>query len=267
MPVHFNSFIPDKEEELKTKLFANMVQKYTENADDIFVSDDKKKIHMTSYFKDTVTGENIGKVVITLVVNDEEKELQIVDTDITLLANSKVNLHFERKLKESSEANEYYEVYQPKDERHFEIETVNRYSLKLDEIEGTNQEVYISIFPFQLEIFDNEEELNKKFGFDKKEVDIPGIGKKKIGLDPYMMAVGSMMTGKDEPCSFINGTINNFKDIEVNMADIKINFTIIDLKTAVGNIPVAVNKENFDLRNIEKDKIVCMVADVKADFK
>ena len=29
MPVHFNSFIPDKEEELKTNLFANIVQKYS----------------------------------------------------------------------------------------------------------------------------------------------------------------------------------------------------------------------------------------------
>lgn len=264
MPVHFNSFIPDKEEELKTNLFANIVQKYTENADDIFVSDDKKNIHMTSYFKDTKTGEKIGKVVITLIVR--EKQIEIVDTDITLLTNNKVKLHFERKLKESSEANEYYEVYSPDDERHFDIETVNRYSLKIDELEGTDQEVYISFFPFQLEVFDNEREMNKHFGFGE-EVDIPGIGKKPLGLDPYMMAVGSMMTGSEEPSSFINGTINDFRNVEVNMAGIDIKFTIIDLKTAIGNIPVAVNNENFDLRKIGKDKIVCMIADVKADFK
>ena len=267
MPVHFNSFIPDKEEELKTQLLVNMVKKYTENADDIIVSNDKKNIHMTSYFKDTKTGENIGKVVITLILNEIEKQLQIVDIDITLLTNNKVKLHFERKLKESSEANEYYEVYLPEDERHFDIEIVNRYSLNLDEIEGTDQEVYVSFFPFQLEIFDNEEELNKRFGFDDKEVDIPGIGKKKLGMDPYMMAVGGIMINSEEPSSFINGTINDIKDVEVNIAGININFTIIDLKTAIGNIPVAVNKENFNLKNIGKDKIVCMVADIKADFR
>ncbi|MBR3162573.1 MAG: hypothetical protein IKF17_00520 [Clostridia bacterium] len=267
MPVHFNSFIPDKEEKLKTNLFANMTQKYTEDADDIFVSDDKKNIHMGSYFKDIKTGKNIGKVVITLVVNNEEKQLQIVDTDITLLTDNKVKLHFERKLKESSEANEYYEVYPTEDERHFDIETVNRYSLKQDKIEGTDQDVFVSIFPFQLEIFDNEEELNKRFGFDDKEINIPGIGKKKLGMDPYMMAVGGMFTGAEEPCSLINGTINDFRDVQVDIAGVVVNFTIIDLNTAVGNVPVAVSKENFDLSKIAKDKIACMVADVKADFK
>lgn len=266
MPVHFNSFIPDKEEELKTHLFANMIQKYTENADDIFVSDDKKNIHMGSYFKDTKTGKNIGKVVITLILNDEEKQLQIVDTDITLLTDNKVKLHFETKLKESSEANEYYEVYPTEDERHFNIETVNRYSLKQDEIEGTDQEVYISLFPFQLEVFNDEEEMNKHFGFGK-EIDIPGIGKKVVRLDPKMMAVGSVMSGSEEPSSFIVGKVNDYRDLEVDIAGVKISFTIINIETAIGNIPVAVNKENFDLRNIGKDKIVCMVADVKADFK
>ena len=193
--------------------------------------------------------------------------MQIVDTDITLLTNNKVKLHFEKKLEASSEANEYYEVFSPEDERHFDIETVNRHYVKEDKVEGTDQEVYLSCFPFQLEIFNNEEELNKRFGFDDKEVDIPGLGKTKIGMDPYMMGVGRLMTNSEEPSSFINGTINDFKDIEVNIADIIISFTIIDLKTAIGNIPVAVNKENFDLRNIGKNKIVCMVADVKADFK
>ena len=50
MPVHFNSFIADKEEKLKNDLFSSIVQKYTDNADDIFVTEDKTKIHMTSFF-------------------------------------------------------------------------------------------------------------------------------------------------------------------------------------------------------------------------
>ena len=52
MPVHFNSFIADREEQLKTKLFSDIVTNYTEEADNVFVNDDKTKIHMTSYFKD-----------------------------------------------------------------------------------------------------------------------------------------------------------------------------------------------------------------------
>ena len=49
MPVHFNSFIADREEQLKTKLFSDIVTNYTEEADNVFVNDDKTKIHMTSY--------------------------------------------------------------------------------------------------------------------------------------------------------------------------------------------------------------------------
>ena len=267
MPVHFNSFVADKEEDLKTKLFANIVSKYTKDADDIIVSDDNKNIHMTSYFKDIKTGKNIGKVVITLILNEEEKELQIVDTDITILTNNKVKLHFERKLKESSEANEYYEVYSIEDERHFEIETVNRYYIKEHEIEDTDQEVYLSCFPFQLEVFDSLEELDRRFGFTKEEINIPGIGKQVLGMAPDMMAVGSLMTGKDEPCSFIIGKILNYRDVEANIADTIVKFKIIDLQTAVGIIPVAVNEENFDLSKIDKDKLICILADVKADFR
>lgn len=265
MPVHFNSFIADREEELEKNLFANIISKYTQDAEDIFVSNDKKCIHMTNYFKDVHTGEKIGKVVITLIV--KENAIEIVDIDITLLSKNKIKLHFEEKLKESSEANEYYEVFDPEDERHFDIETVNRYTLQEDEIEGTDQEVYLSCFPFQLEVFDDEEHLNESFGFSKKEIDIPGIGKQVLGMAPDMMAVGSVMTGKDEPSSFIIGKIKDYRDVEVNIADIIIKFKIINLITAVGEIPVAAHEENFDLRKIEKGKLIGMITDVKADFK
>ena len=87
MPVHFNSFIADREEQLKTKLFSDIVTKYTEEADNVFVNDDKTKIHMTSYFKDINTKKNIGKVVITLIVRKDNIEL--VDSDIVLLSDKK----------------------------------------------------------------------------------------------------------------------------------------------------------------------------------
>lgn len=38
MPVHFNSFIADKDDKLKAKLFSNIVTKYVKNADNIFVT-------------------------------------------------------------------------------------------------------------------------------------------------------------------------------------------------------------------------------------
>ena len=158
MPVHFNSFIADREEQLKTKLFSDIVTKYTEEADNVFVNDDKTKIHMTSYFKDINTKKNIGKVVITLIVRKDNIEL--VDSDIVLLSDKKIKLHFEEKLEQSSEANEYYMVYDLESERHFDIETVNRYCIK-EKLEDSDRDAYLSAFPFQLDLYENEEEMNK----------------------------------------------------------------------------------------------------------
>ena len=130
MPVHFNSFIADKEEDFRKKLFSDIVTKYTERADNVFVSDDKTKIHMTTFFKDIHAKKEIGKVVITLIVRADS--IKLVDTDVILLSDHKTKLHFEEKLEESSEANEYYLVYDLDQEKHFDIETVNRYTISED---------------------------------------------------------------------------------------------------------------------------------------
>ena len=262
MPVHFNSFIADKDEKLRTDLFADIVSKYLDEPDDVFVSEDKKNIHMTKFFKDVKTKKNIGKVVITLIVREDNIEL--VDTDITLLSDNKVKLHFEEKLEQSSEANEYYVVYELEGEKHFDVETVNRYCIDKD-IEGTEQDVYLSAFPFQLELFENEDEMNKALGLGK-EIDVPGIGKKVFGMDPTMMSVGRVMTNATEPCAFIIGKVKNYKDVTVDIAGHTIKFIIIDLETGTGIMPVAVHEENFDLSKLKKGILLVMVADVKADL-
>ncbi len=262
MPVHFNSFIADKEEDLKEKLFSDIVTKYTKDANRIFVSKDKTKIHMTSFFKDIHTHEKIGKVVSTLIVRPDTIEL--VDIDIVLLSEHKTKLHFEEKLEESSEANEYYVVYDLEQEKHFDIETVNRYTISED-IENKDLNVFLSAFPFQLEVFENEDEMNKILGFGK-EVEISSFGKKVITLDSKILADGRVMTGAKEPCSFIIGEVTNYKDVEVNIANHNIKFIIIYLDTGIGIIPVAVHRENFDLNKLKKNSLVAMVADIKADF-
>ncbi len=263
MPVHFNSFIADKEEKLKNDLFANIVSKYVDEPEDVFVDESKTKIHMTSFFKDMKTNKKIGKVVITLIARTDNIEL--VDVDITLLSKNKVKLHFEEKLKQSSEANEYYHVYGVDDERHFVIETVNRYCID-NEIEGKDEQVSLSAFPFQLSVFSNQDELDKAFGMGK-EINIPGIGKRFTTMDPRNMSDGRIATGSEEPCSLVIGQVKDYQDVEVDMAGISLSFKIIDLDTAVGIIPVAVNEENFDLSKLKKDVLVCMVVNIKADFK
>lgn len=262
MPVHFNSFIANKEEDLRKRLFTDIVTKYTEKAENIFVNDDKTKIHITTFFKDIHTKKEIGKVVITLIVRADNIEL--VDTDIVLLSNHQVKLHFEEKLEESSEANEYYMVYDLEQEKYFDIETVNRYTI-FEDIENKDVDVYLSAFPFQLDVFENENEMNTTLGLGK-EVGIPAIGKKVITMDSRMMSDGRTMTGAKEPCSFIIGEVMDFKDVEVDIADNNIKFKIIDLATAVGNMPVAVHEKNFDLSKLKKGALVGMIANIKADL-
>lgn len=262
MPVHFNSFIGDKEEQLKAKLFSDIITKYTEETNNVFINDDKSKIHMTTFFKDVHTKKEIGKVVITLIVRTDNIEL--VDVDIVLLSDRKTKLHFEEKLEESSEANEYYMVYDLEQEKHFDVEIVNRYTISED-LENNDIEVYLSAFPFQLDIFENEDEMNRTFGLGK-EVAIPTIGRKVITMDPRMMSDGRIMTGAKAPCSFIIGEVTDFKDVEVNIADNNIKFEVIELDTAIGNMPVAVHRKNFDLSKLKKGALVGMVADIKADL-
>lgn len=264
MPVHFNSFIADKEEELKTNLFSNIVQKYTQDAEDIFVSEDKKSIHMTNYIREINTNEIIGKVVITLKVRDNA--IEIVDTDITIKNPNITKLHFDEKLQQSSEANEYYTVISD-DDSHFQIETVNRYSLKSENIEGTDQKVYLSAFPFQLDLYSNENEMNSALGF-KEPIKVGNTDMYVNGYSTNMMAVGNVLSGKsDEPSSFIIGIIEDYKDVIVKIADINISYTIIYINTAIGTLPVAVHRANFDLSKLQKGNILAMFADVKADFK
>ncbi len=263
MPVHFNSFIADEEESLREKLFSDIVTKYTETADNVFVNDDKTKIHMTSFFKDEYSNKEIGKVVITLIVRTDNIEL--VDVDIVLLSNHKTKLCFEEKLDQSSEANEYYLVCDLNEEYYFDIETVNRYIIPAQDIEKNKIGAYLSAFPFQLDVFENEEEMNKILGLGE-EVDIPSIGKKAITMSQKMMSDGRIMTGDDEPCSFIIGKVINFKDVKANIADNYVEFKIIYLDTGVGNMPVAVNSENFDLSKLKKGALIGMIANIKADL-
>ena len=266
MPVHFNSFIADKQEELKKNLFSNIVTKYTQEPEEISASNDKMKLHMSNYIREVNTNEILGKAVITLVINHNDKNLQIVDVDITLKNDNIIILEFEKKLSPSSEANEYYDVISD-DGAHFQIETVNRYCLDKEDIVNTKQKVSLSAFPFRLNIFENEDEMNKALGF-KEPIEVANTGMNVNGYSTKMMGVGGLFTGNfDEPSSIIIGEIEYYRDVTLKIADIDIDFTIIYINTAIGILPVATSRENFKLDKLEKGNLLVMITDLKADFK
>ena len=262
MPVHFESFISDKNEELKNKLLADILEKYTEQIDSIVASEDKTKLHSNTYFKDTRTKRNIGKVVLSFLI--ESNQMQIVDIDIVLLTKNKTALHFENKLEQSSLSNKYYLVCDTNQERHFDIETVNRQAI-VGDIENTVQETYLSAFPFQVNIYENEKELNQAFGM-KKKVNIPGMGATELKMDTRMMGEGQVMVKAQEPCSFVIGQVQSIKDVKADIAGNLIPFKIVQLDTGIGTMPVAITEENFHLDKLKKGAFMVMVTDIKADF-
>ncbi len=95
---------------------------------------------------------------------------------------------------------------------------------------------------------------------------IEKIGKIMVSMSLKMMPDGIIMTGDDEPCSFIIGQVINFKDVKAYIADNYVEFKIIYLDTGVVSIPVAVNSENFDLNKLKKDTLIGMIANIKADL-
>ncbi|MCL2739982.1 MAG: hypothetical protein FWE47_02140 [Oscillospiraceae bacterium] len=263
MPVHFNSFVgKDKDE---SKLLSSIVTKNIEKSDEVFGSREKQVFHATNYFIDEKTKEKIGKIVITIL--GREKTNEIVDLDITLLSENAVELNFLEKLDKSSEANEYYEVSTIDDERHFQIETVNRYSLEQSDIENTKQTVYLSLFPFQLNLYDNIKEFDKEFGF-AEPIKVGETDMHVHGFAEDMVAVGGLLSGNlDEPSSFVIGKVKDFADVIAVMGEVPVSFTIIRVDTAMGEIPVAASREQFDLKELAAGKTICILADVKADFK
>lgn len=261
MPVRLNSIVSSDKIE---KVFFNIVAKDLDKIEDVFVTDDKLKCNCVKYIIDKITGAKIGRIVFTIKTNEKEKCNELLDVDITLLNDNYAELCFECRYEESSDANEYYQV-SSSDGFHFEVETVGRYRVPI-EILKTKQKVYLSAFPFQLNIYDTIEELNKDMGFEKpiqtpiKELSCSGYAKNFMGS-------GTMFINSNEISSFIIGTVESFRDVIAIIGDMEVPFTIVNLKTGVGNMPVAVSKDVFELNGISKNKVIMMLCDLKAEFR
>jgi hypothetical protein len=260
MPVHFNSFIDDEKNDILVGILSSDLQK----AEDIFVTKDKNYIHSTKYIFDRNENKKIGKVVFTIKAYGKESEL--LDVDIVLLSKAPIKLKILDRLESSSEANEYYDALAIESEHHFQIETVNRYTVEKNNISNTVQAVYISAFPFQLNVFDNIKEINKEYGFEKP-IKVGGTDFEVNGYSEDFVGCGGMFTGNfDDGCSFIIGKVKSISDITAVFGEKTVNFTIIQLDTAIGVIPVAVSRKVFDLKNLQEGKLIAMLADLKADF-
>lgn len=263
MPLHFQSYIPDGENEKRNNIFSNILTKDIEKPDDVYAAEDKKSFHIVKYFTNRDTNERIGKIIISLKTREATNE--VVDVDITLNNENSCKVEFVEKLDESSESNEYYQV--AIDEKHFEIETANHFTLEGKELLNKKIDLYLSVFPFQLNVYNNMEEINEFLGFTKP-INVGETEMKVGGFAKDFLGVGSAMSKQiHEPCSFIIGEVKSFKDIIAVIGEIEVPMTIIQVETGMGLVPVATSRMQFDLSNLSEGKMIMMFADVKADFK
>ena len=261
MPVHLNSIVKNKEKE--NNIFLGIIKKDFNNSTNIFISEDKKIIIASKDILNKNNMEIIGKEVITTKLSHEDECFEILDVDLTLFNENKITLEFDSKLEESSVSNEYYDVHTIDNDVYFQIETVNRYKVEDKDIVNTKKDVYLSAFPFVLSIFNTMKEVNKALGI-LKPIKVKDLDLDVTGYSEEFVGCGDVFVGHIS--SVIVGRVVSFSSVNAVIGEEEVSFTIIKVKTALGIIPVAASKDVFDLSNLKKDKLIVMIANVKADF-
>ena len=262
MPLHFQSITQkDQNSELLAELFGEPF----ENPSSVFVSKDKY-VHSQTNIRDEISGEIFGKLVYTIKSNEKKQVNELLDLDLVLINDTKTRLRFLSLREGSSDANEYYDAEIAEDDGRLEIETVNRHSAE-GELVGTEREVGICAFPFELTVYESIKVFNKAMGFDR-EIKVKGLDLAVHGFSERFIMPGGAMSGKKEDGSytFLLGRVIGFRDVRWRLGAIELNFVIAQLDTALGVIPAAMSREVFDLSNLSENAIVAMNADIKADL-
>lgn len=262
MPLHLQSIINDNQ---KAEFFAGIVSEGMDACDAVIFSEDEKQFHARCIIIDRLSDEIIGRIVYTIRIGEEFHE--IMDLDIIWNNATPALVKFNTLKECSSDSNEYYEAETVETGRHFELETVNRYAISED-ILGTEREVFISAFPFQLNVFHDINAFNEWAGLNR-EITIPGIGQRMCGFSDRFIMPGGLFDSKkkdDESYSFAVGEVVSFRDVEIAFGEKTYPFVLAQVDTALGIIPISMSRDVFDLKNLQVGCIVSMAADIKADL-
>ena len=173
------------------------------------------------------------------------------------------SVQFVKRLEKSSDSNEYYEAESLQMGQHFILETVNRHLLDEIDLVGTTRDVSFSVFPFELTVFENMDQLNQFFGFNK-EIRAGDTDLIVGGLADTFMAPGGMLQDGDNDYSFVIGKIKEFRDVRICIGDNTLEFVLAWAETGVGIVPVCLGRDVFDLSKLKENCVVGMNAFVKA---
>jgi hypothetical protein len=261
MPLHLNSITNESQ---KAEPLAWILQKGMDECDSVFISDDNKYFHIRGNIIDRLSGQPIGKMVYTILHDDNV--LEIKDLDMVWNNSVPTVLQFNKLRDGSSDANEYYEAETVDEGQHLELETVNRHVVSED-IVNTKREAFISAFPFELSIFADIQAFNEWAGF-KREIAVGNTDLKVGGFYEKFMMPGGMFNDEkksDESYSFVIGTVISYQDVEIAFGETVYPFVLAQVDTALGVIPVSMGRDVFDIEKIREGCIVAMNADIKAD--
>ena len=264
MPLHLDSITPNSQD---SSIIACILQKWINECDAVFATEDKKYIHMRKRITDILTNENIGQMIYTVFHNEVEKRLEILDLDIIMDSDATSKIRFLKLREGSSDSNEYYDVEAVAEGQHLEIETVNRHTEPRDLVD-TEREVHVSMFPFQLTVYESIDDLNQQFGFSKP------VEAGKSGLfvhgysERFAMPGGLMNENKkaDDSYSFVIGKVKSFRDVAIEFGESNLPFVLAKVDTALGVVPVVMGRDVFELSKLRNNCIIAMNTVVKVDI-
>ena len=253
MPKRLESFITNKyRDEFESWMIR---RKYYDNP----TAYNNSHSHYRADIRDKNTNEIIGKVILSCVA--DYRELRGEDWDIVLKNDSVSEIKFLKKLCSISGADDYYYAEATKSGVHFQLETVERHVLNeyKDKLEGSERNVYLCAFPFYVKVHENMNAVN---GNDTSCIEFS----KKFAARASALNLLRETDEMDEFHTYFFGKVSDIKEVVLDVCSEDIEFLIVTVLSGMGEMPVAMSKEVFDLEGLKVGCMLELKAYVKADF-
>ena len=265
MPLHLSS-ISDKEER-NAAIVSWLLNTGVHECGAASASEDKRFLYLAGNIDDYLSQQAVGRVIFTLMRDEENKQLKLLDIDLIMNNDTPTRVRFLKRREGSSGANEYYNVETCSGCQHMVVETVKRH-MEPRSLEGTERDVHISMFPFRLTVYDAMEDFDRAAGISGPAA-AGGSGPAVSGFSERFCMPGDILDSdksSDGNYSFIVGKVKGFRYAVTEFGETRLSFIVARVDTAAGIVPVAMSRDVFDLSKLKKDCIVAMSAYVKADI-
>lgn len=217
--------------------------------------------HLRTRMVDRISGEIIGNFITTIYADEKANMNRLVDVAISFNSDDPVILQLGTKRGGDSPASEHYNAtYEGMTEQPLWIETVNRFTQHMD-LEGKEVEATLSIFPTNLDLYDDVDALNEAYGMNKpiEHPYLREIGITNIRYSDNFLAV-------TEGMNMLFGTVLSFRDVRVEVEKMILDFVLAEVRTTFGSVPIALSRDYFDLKGVHPGSVVAMYAIICADL-